>query len=97
MALHFALADHGLEETHKSQCRRSRGWLLDQGNSDGLECRYATNNSEAAIAMRAGVLTGDVVLSVLKGIEYGSHLREEAAALRRTAGAPGCATLLLVL
>ncbi len=47
--------------------------------------------------MLAGVLTGDVVLNVLKGIEKGSYLREGAAALGLAAGAPGCARLLLVL
>lgn len=66
MAFHFVVTDYGLNEDHKSPYRRFGRWILVGAVLAGLLVGYATEISEAAIAVLTAFLAGGVILNVLK-------------------------------
>jgi hypothetical protein len=66
MALHFVVTDYGLGEDHKAQYLRFGRWILVCAVLTGLLVGYATEISEAAIAVLTAFLAGGVILNVLK-------------------------------
>ncbi|MGO4573270.1 hypothetical protein [Microvirga sp. 2TAF3] len=66
MALHFLVTDYGLNEDHKAPYRHTGRWVLAAAVLLGLGIGYATEISEAAIAVLTAFLAGGVILNVLK-------------------------------
>lgn len=94
MALHFLVTDYGLNEDHKKPYRRFGRWVLAASVLLGLGIGYATEVSEAAIAVLTAFLAGGVILNVLKE-EMPSERQSRFWAF--AAGMAGYAALLLTL
>jgi hypothetical protein len=60
------VTDYGLNEDHKAPYRHIGRWVLAVAVLLGLGIGYATEISEAAIAVLTAFLAGGVILNVLK-------------------------------
>jgi hypothetical protein len=94
MALHFVVTDYGLNEDHKASYRRTGRWVLVGAVLLGFGAGWATEISEAAIAVLTAFLAGGVILNVLKE-EVPSERRSRFWAFALGTAAYACLLLAL--
>lgn len=66
MALHFLVADAGLEEDHKHRYRRTGRWILAAAIGVGVTTGHLLSVPAAVLAVLLAFLAGGVILNVLK-------------------------------
>jgi uncharacterized membrane protein len=66
MVLHFLVTDHGLHERHRRNYERLGRWVLVATVLVGWLIALFTAISDAWIAILVAILTGGIILNVLK-------------------------------